>query len=59
MVEAIEAFVHSSEFQLVPAIHVNPKQESIRSCTSYDTDYDKPPNYTAAATFPVSSDHSV
>ena len=34
----------------------NARQESMRSQDSCDIDIDTPPNYTAAATFPVSRD---
>ena len=54
MVEAVVSFVNCSEFDLVPAIasHVTLRQESIQSQGSNEVDL--PPNYTAAAHFPVS-----
>jgi hypothetical protein len=49
VVEAVERFASSSEFNLVPAVHSH-RQESMRSQASCDMD--KPPAYTAAATYP-------
>ena len=54
MVEAVVSFVKRSEFDLVPAIafRVTLRLESILSQGTVEVDL--PPNYTAAANFPVS-----
>ena len=55
VIEAVDSFSSSSESTLVPAVDSASRGRKF-SQDSSDIDIDTPPNYTAAATFPVSRD---